>query len=300
MEFCSRPLVNPKAGAGASSTLATKSEEAKDTMARILSDTLSASPRSAKRAVKKTSASPVAQKTADRKTAAGKTAREEPGSAKMVVPEAVPAVANDRPAATAAHRPRGNRRSEQTIENILACTEQIILRSGAERISVLDVCRAADVSRGTFYRYFASQDELLDAFSRHKRESFHRSLAEAVMHHADPDERFAAIVAYLDRYLEHGNARRLLVVAPDYALGFFRRIFHDSSVRFQDALGIVFDAWEVRLGIVVDRELIVELLVRYVLSEQLVPSEGDRRSLPRRIARMVEALLAGAPARARR
>jgi AcrR family transcriptional regulator len=197
-------------------------------------------------------------------------------------------------------RRRSNRRSEQTIANILACTEHVVLESGAERISILDVCRAAEISRGTFYRYFASQEELLDAFSRHKRERFHRTLLEVVAPLADPDERFAAVVRYLDNYLEQGQARRLLLVAPEYALGFLRRIFHDSLVRFEDVLSIVFDAWEDRLGIQVDRELIAEMLIRYVLSEQLVPSDGDRKSVPRRIGRMVEALLVGAPARARR
>jgi AcrR family transcriptional regulator len=199
-----------------------------------------------------------------------------------------------------ARRRRGNRRSEQTITKILACAEAIILESGAERISILDVCRAAGISRGTFYRYFASQEELLDAFTRYKRERFHRALQNVVAQHPDPDARFAAIVDYLDHYLQHGNARRLLMVAPEYAMGFFNRIFHDSVVRFQDALGIVFDAWEMRLGVQIDRELVAEMLIRYVLSEQLVPSDGDRRAIPRRIGRMVDALLTGAPARARR
>jgi AcrR family transcriptional regulator len=204
------------------------------------------------------------------------------------------------PAAPVVRRRRSIRRSEQTIATILACTEEIVLESGAERISILDVCRAAGVSRGTFYRYFASQDELLDAFSRHKRERFHQALLEVVAPFNDPDERFDAVIRHLDQYLEAGKARRLLMVAPEYALGFFRRIFHDSVVRFQDVLGIVFDAWEARLGIQIDRELIAEMLIRYVLSEQLVPSDGDRKSLPRRIGRMVEALVVGAPARARR
>ena len=179
-------------------------------------------------------------------------------------------------------------------------TENIVLKSGAERISILDVCREAGISRGTFYRYFASQDELLDAFARHKREQFHVTLAEAVQPFQDPDERFDALIRYLDYYLEHGRARRLLVVAPEYALGFFRRIFHDSVVRFQDVLGSVFDAWEARFGVKVDRELVCELLIRYVLSEQLVPGDADRKTLPRRIGRMVEALATGAPLRARR
>ena len=197
-------------------------------------------------------------------------------------------------------RRRSNRRSEQTIENILAATEQIVLESGAHRISILDVCKAAGVSRGTFYRYFASQEELLDAFSRHTRERFHRSLVAATEQHLDPDERFAALVGYLEHYLEHGKSRRLLVVAPEYALSFFKRIFHDSVVRFQDVLGIVFDAWDERLGLKLDRELVCELLIRYVLSEQLVPGDSERKGLPRRIGRLVEALTMGAAPRARR
>ena len=50
-------------------------------------------------------------------------------------------------AAAPAQRRRSNRRSEQTIESILAATEQVVLVSGAERISILDVCKVASVSR---------------------------------------------------------------------------------------------------------------------------------------------------------
>ncbi len=243
---------------------------------------------------KKKPAAPIEEGTLVRKTS------RKPASLAVVAPEDRTPVAVAVAATNGVRRVRSNRRSEQTIANILAATENIVLESGAERISILDVCRAADVSRGTFYRYFSSQDELLDAFSRHKRERFHVSLVEAVESYQDPDERFAALVRYLDYYLEHGKARRLLVVAPEYALGFFRRIFHDSVVRFQDVLGIVFDAWEARLGIKLDRELVCELLIRYVLSEQLVPGDSDRRALPRRIGRMLESLAAGASPRARR
>ena len=90
------------------------------------------------------------------------------------------------------------------------------------------------------------------------------------------------------------------VLTSNFPYAIFRRIFHDSVVRFQDVLGSVFDAWEARFGVKVDRELVCELLIRYVLSEQLVPGDADRKTLPRRIGRMVEALATGAPPRARR
>lgn len=181
----------------------------------------------------------------------------------------------------AAEPARRNRRSEATIARILAATETVVLSGGAERISILEVCQRAEVSRGTFYRYFSSQDELLDAFSRHKREGFHRAMLAATEGCKDPDQRFRALVEYLEAYVAHGQARSLLLAAPEYTLRFFKRIFNDSRVRLQDVLATVFDAWDARLGYSIDRELVCELLIRYVLSEQLVPheraSEGTAR-----------------------
>lgn len=192
---------------------------------------------------------------------------------------------------------RRNKRSGTTIENILAATEEIILESGAERISILDVCREAEISRGTFYRYFSSQEELLDAFSRHTRDRFHTSLANAVSAHVDPDQRFQAVLSFVEDFLENTRARRLLIVAPDYGMRWFQRIFHDSVLRFQDVLHLTFNAWEERVGVSLDRELICELLVRYILSDVLVPSGPERRTLPRRIERMMSMLLSGRIAR---
>jgi AcrR family transcriptional regulator len=190
-----------------------------------------------------------------------------------------------------------NKRSAETIAKILETTGEIILQSGADRISILDVCEQAGISRGTFYRYYSSQEELLDAFSRHKRDQFHATLLAVTSGIDDPDERFQAVVGFIDNYLENSRARRLLLVAPEYALRWFQRIFNDSVHRFQDILSISFDAWEVRRGITIDRELVCELLVRFILSNVLVPAGAERRDLMRRIERFVVMLLSGRVAR---
>jgi AcrR family transcriptional regulator len=199
-------------------------------------------------------------------------------------------------ARTAAPKAKLNKRSSDTITKILAVTEEIILRSGADRISILDVCEEVGISRGTFYRYFSSQDDLLDAFSRHKREQFHATLLTIAASN-DPDERFQALLDFIDNYLENSRARRLLLVAPDYATRWLQRIFTDSVHRFQDILSMVFDAWEVRHGIVIDRELVCEMMVRYIMSDVLVPAGPDRRNLMRRIERFVHMLVSGRVAR---
>lgn len=190
-----------------------------------------------------------------------------------------------------------NRRSTETIAKILETTGEIILESGADRISILDVCEQAGIARGTFYRYFSSQEELLDAFSRHKRDQFHSTLLSIAAGSQDPDERFQAVLAFVDNYLENSRARRLLLVAPDYATRWFQRIFSDSVHRFQDILAISFDAWEERRGITIDRELVCELLVRFILSDVLVPAGAERRDLMRRIERFIGMLLSGRVAR---
>lgn len=187
---------------------------------------------------------------------------------------------------------RRTMRSENTIQAIFDAADQVILVSGVNRVSILDVCKVAGISRGTFYRYFSSQDELLDSFSRYKRERFHASLSGALEAYDDPDERFNALVDYLDQYLELGTAKKFLTVAPQYAIGWFNRIFHDSIESLQKDLRIVFDAWDERLGVQLDRESICEFLIRYILSEQLVKSTPQRRrSLPKKIRRMVHSMV---------
>jgi AcrR family transcriptional regulator len=231
--------------------------------------------------------------------ASAQPAVEAPKARRKRVVEPAPAQA-PAPAAPAPRRRRSNRRSEQTIENIFEATEKVVLESGAERISILEVCETAGVSRGTFYRYFSSQDELLEAYSRHSRDRFHRTLAEVLAPYSDPDERLAQLIKYLTDFLEVGTAQRMLLVAPEFALRFYKRIFHDSVVRFQDLLAPVFEAWDENLGVKLDRELICELLIRFVMSEVLVAGETERGAMPRRIGRLVDALRFGGVTRARR
>jgi AcrR family transcriptional regulator len=236
------------------------------------------------------------------KAPAKKRARSKPS---VEAPKASTAARESRQRATApapaptpapARRRRRSRRSEATIAAILEAAENVILRSGVHRVAILSVCKAAGISRGTFYRYFSAQDELLDALVRHKREGFHRGLIQATRAFADPDERFDAFVEHLETYLEHTQARQLLIVSPEFALGFFHRFFHDAVVRFQDVLASVFDAWDERLDAKLDRELICELLIRFVLSEHLAPSGNAGRALPARIRRLMVTLTAGARA----
>ncbi|PUA20640.1 TetR/AcrR family transcriptional regulator [Glaciimonas sp. PCH181] len=194
-------------------------------------------------------------------------------------------------AVASAREPGRNRRSDATIQQIVTAAGEIILQSGVERISILAVCEAAGISRGTFYRYFSSQDALLEAYTESQRKQFHLALIEVAAPHEDPEARFNAVITNLDRFLQQDKSRRLLLVAPEYAFGFFQRMFDDAIARFKSVLDMVFDAWDARLAIQIDRDLACELLVRYILSELLVPSEIDKRLLPLRLRGMIQTVV---------
>jgi AcrR family transcriptional regulator len=190
---------------------------------------------------------------------------------------------------------RRDRRSIATINRILEVTEELLLSPDHPKLSILNICQHAGVSRGTFYRYFSSQEELLDVFSRFMRDKFHTNLLDAVGPVDNPDQKFDAFVAYFDNYLHEGKSRRFLEVAPDYAVSFFNRVFSESVQRFESVLESVFDAWDQRLGVAIDRTLICEMLMRHILSEQLVPC-SDRRALMLRLKLLVSQVASVTPA----
>lgn len=187
---------------------------------------------------------------------------------------------------------RRDRRSIATINRILEVTEELLLSPDHAKLSILTICEHAGVSRGTFYRYFSSQEELLDVFSQFMRDKFHRNLLDAVRPVEDPDKKFDAFVAYFDNYLNEGKSRRFLEVAPDYAVSFFNRVFSESIQRFENVLEDVFNAWDQRLGVSVDRTLICEMIMRHILSEQLVPCSRYRREFLLRIKLLVNQVAA--------
>jgi AcrR family transcriptional regulator len=197
-------------------------------------------------------------------------------------------VAVETPIAAEAGR---SKRSDQTIAQILAATEEVILESGVERVSILAVCETAGVSRGTFYRYFSSQEQLLDAFTEAQHALFHQTLIDAASPHSDPEARFQAVMGHMDRFLRRDKVRRLLEIAPEYAFGFFQRTFEQAIDGFERVLDIVFDAWEERLDTQIDRRFACELLVRYMLSELLVPTAATTPLLPLRLGMMFGAVL---------
>jgi AcrR family transcriptional regulator len=71
----------------------------------------------------------------------------------------------------------------ETRERILDATDRLVRQFGMAKTSITDVARAADVARGTLYRYFDSRDVLFDALAQRTTDLFFVEVAAAMNRH---------------------------------------------------------------------------------------------------------------------
>src|ERR1700753_4379734 len=66
-----------------------------------------------------------------------------------------------------------------TQQRILAATAEVLGHNGKRKLSLSDVAVQAGVSRPTLYRWFASKEDLLSAFSKYERQTFESGMGRA-------------------------------------------------------------------------------------------------------------------------
>jgi AcrR family transcriptional regulator len=185
-------------------------------------------------------------------------------------------------------------RGAASVDKILAGAVKAMLQHGAGRMSMSDVGAAAGVSRGTLYRYFPTKEKLLEAVTEHLRRQFNERIVTATQSQGDPAGRLQALIGFLNVYLDSQQPHRFLAVEPEYALGYFRRYFGQFVERTEDVLAPVFDVWDETAGVQLDRKFLTELLVRFVLSDLLVPAGPERHDLVAKLMKLAQDLGAGA------
>lgn len=181
-------------------------------------------------------------------------------------------------------------RAIATQRRIFEATTRVMLRSGVEGMSIQDIAGEAGVARGTLYRYFSSKNELLDAYTGFMRTRFDAALRAAITPHTQPAARLDAFLEFFEDYLNSTQARSFLEAEPEFALGYFRRSFGDGVAKARDALGPVFDHWSEKIGRPLDHTLLAELIMRFLLSDVLVPVNHDRKGIARKLMALAEHL----------
>lgn len=100
---------------------------------------------------------------------------------------------------------------------ILAATAEVLARSGKTKLSLSEVATQAGVSRPTLYRWFASKEELMSAFSKYEREVFEKGLGRAT-HGLKGVERLDAALRFMVDYQYSYSGVRMVDIEPEHVL----------------------------------------------------------------------------------
>ena len=103
--------------------------------------------------------------------------------------------------AAPALRPHGYfRKREKTRARLLEAAKRVMAGKGVEATTIAEIAAAADVAPGTFYNYFTTREEILDAVATSLVEEFRRVMAAIQRTVGDPAERISvAIRLFLER-----------------------------------------------------------------------------------------------------
>ncbi|TFV56491.1 TetR/AcrR family transcriptional regulator [Mycobacterium sp. PS03-16] len=122
-----------------------------------------------------------------------------------------------------------------TQHRILAATAEVLTRSGQTKLSLSEVALQAGVSRPTLYRWFASKQELLDAFGRYEREMFDRGISKAT-HGLRGNEKLDAALRFIVSYQQSFSGVRLVDIEPEVVIAQLTRIIPQMRARLEKLL----------------------------------------------------------------
>jgi len=154
-------------------------------------------------------------------------------------------------ATSAATRPRVRAPQNRRVE-LLDAAERLFLQKGVAQTSIDDITAGAQVSKGTFYLYFSSREELLGALRERFIQGFCQRVDTAVRRRTSPGEKGwnarlrAWFTAMLDGLLDQVMLHDMLFHDPHPAS---RELMKDNPIIVQlEALleaGAAAGAWRV-------------------------------------------------------
>lgn len=104
------------------------------------------------------------------------------------------------PSGSVSRRGRYVRKRQKTRDRLLEAAKLVMAGKGVEGTTIAEIAAAADVAPGTFYNYFETREEILDAVAASLVEEFRRVMSAIQRTVDDPAERIAiAIRLFLGR-----------------------------------------------------------------------------------------------------
>lgn len=173
--------------------------------------------------------------------------------------------------------------TERILEGLL----HALARRGVGRVSMTDVAHEAGVSRGTLYRYFASQDELLTALGQKVRDEARTSLEKAIAENPDLDDRLFVVISTLRQF---NHDRPALMRLTESEPGFSVQWFRDNRAQLEEPMRDALAPLTGKRTAAQRRDLaeLTDLVYRVSITYNLVPP-GDDESDPQWLAEALNA-----------
>lgn len=177
---------------------------------------------------------------------------------------------------SSATRESGELRDHFAKNRILEGAAQILIKKGVRATTVEDILRAAGVSRRTFYRFFSSKDDTLDALHQTMTSLLFEKQRAAF---AIPEPPLAKLVRMVETSLTfacqnaalirvlHGEAQRPGSPLAARRLELLAELGARLTSRVRETLGIVIDPFLIE-GLLVAQEGIIHRLIAVEPIEQ--------------------------------
>jgi AcrR family transcriptional regulator len=110
-----------------------------------------------------------------------------------------------------------------TPQRILAATAEVLGCRGMTKLSLSEVALQAGVSRPTLYRWFASKEELIAAFTVWERQMYERGVAEATAG-LPAREKLNAALKFIVDYQQAYPGLRMVDIEPAQVIGRLSRV----------------------------------------------------------------------------
>jgi AcrR family transcriptional regulator len=122
-----------------------------------------------------------------------------------------------------------------TRNRILAATAEVLGRNGQAKLSLSEVALQAGVSRPTLYRWFASKEDLLDAFGVHERQTFDTCMSRATagLHGT---KKLDAALRFIVEYQQSYSGVRIVDVEPAVAIAQLSEVIPVMRARLERLL----------------------------------------------------------------
>ena len=174
-----------------------------------------------------------------------------------------------------------------TEERILVAALRLIGRRGVKRLGMQEIAESAGVSRGTLYRYFPSKDQVLTAAAAYDERRFSMGLDEILATTLAPEDQIGAFMAYAFDFIRFHPCRPLFESEPGFVMGYLLEHLPSLRAELVLRLGDAFDTVPAVATGALDREQLVDVVVRLFAASWIIP-ESDDATLVQSINRILQ------------